>query len=470
MTTCFTRGIWLVFSSVGVLLCACSSSKTSQPPVRCSSLTPCETGFICIEGFCRKSCTDKTECSDGMICSAENYCVKPCQKKEDCADYEQCLDGICELACVDNDGDGYGNYCERGDDCDDTKSAINPGQGEIADDGIDNNCNGKTDEAEWEQYPICDNEPQSVTRIAPNFMLILDDSGSMRWSMNCPDVANCPDSTEKIVALRNAVAEILKVNANGTVIRFGLTTFPHDSPCGNEQVSVVPNNTLESQTIITNTVNNLTPVDPSPYNYNTPTGPTLELVNNNIYWPDPSYLGRDNYILLVTDGLPNCADGLRDFLAEQRALDAVVSLYNNHVKTFVIGIGEDLNVMRPGLLNEMADAGGMPRNDPTDPDTHYYPAQTTDELINIFSQIGQSVIGCKISTAKDPQISPNLDIDRLYMIYNDGNYDIEIPRDTTNGFEYVGDYTFMVYGTYCEKMNTGAINNLRIIMSCHSPY
>jgi hypothetical protein len=59
-----------------------------------------------------------------------------------------CMAQSCELTCTDNDGDGYaveGDNCGMVD-CDDTDADINPDADEICDDGIDNNCDGETDE------------------------------------------------------------------------------------------------------------------------------------------------------------------------------------------------------------------------------------------------------------------------------------------------------------------------------------
>lgn len=56
----------------------------------------------------------------------------------------------CPAQCTDMDGDGYsqeGGSCGPVD-CDDNNAAINPGAEESCSDGIDNNCNGKVDNAD----------------------------------------------------------------------------------------------------------------------------------------------------------------------------------------------------------------------------------------------------------------------------------------------------------------------------------
>jgi hypothetical protein len=48
-------------------------------------------------------------------------------------------------SCVDEDGDGYGVGCARGADCDDDAASVSPAATEVCN-GIDDDCDGRTDE------------------------------------------------------------------------------------------------------------------------------------------------------------------------------------------------------------------------------------------------------------------------------------------------------------------------------------
>jgi len=61
-------------------------------------------------------------------------------------------DGGDNGSCVDNDGDGYGANCDLGQDCNDSSAAVHPGAMEFCD-GIDNNCDGQTDEQVEVYFP-----------------------------------------------------------------------------------------------------------------------------------------------------------------------------------------------------------------------------------------------------------------------------------------------------------------------------
>jgi len=59
--------------------------------------------------------------------------------------YADFIDGVLNPPNVDSDGDGFFDITTGGTDCDDSNPAINPGAAEV-DDGVDNNCDGNTDE------------------------------------------------------------------------------------------------------------------------------------------------------------------------------------------------------------------------------------------------------------------------------------------------------------------------------------
>ena len=114
----------------------------------CQEDSDCGSGYLCVafdeDGFdkrCFRPCEDEAEddrCGDGFSCLTLSDELEICIAEES---------GSCEL-CYDPDGDGYGpgGFCPDGDiDCDSTNRRINPGRSDDCD-GVDNNCNGETDE------------------------------------------------------------------------------------------------------------------------------------------------------------------------------------------------------------------------------------------------------------------------------------------------------------------------------------
>jgi hypothetical protein len=94
--------------------------------------------------------------------------------------------GVCDQSksftvsaqCIDADDDGYHANCGE-EDCDDGEASINPGAIEVCDDGIDNNCNGQTDEC-------APTEPQ----INAYDILIANWSGSQKTKFSPGEKAN----------------------------------------------------------------------------------------------------------------------------------------------------------------------------------------------------------------------------------------------------------------------------------------
>ncbi len=141
-------------------------------------------------GQSASACTAPTGyVSSGGDCNDLHSLVNPGQS-EICSDG---LDNNCngltdETNCsIDSDGDGYGT---ADGDCDDSNGNINPGETEICTDSIDNNCNGQTD---------------SHDSACTVFDLDQDDDGFTPNEGDCNDYASTinPNATEKCDSLDN---------------------------------------------------------------------------------------------------------------------------------------------------------------------------------------------------------------------------------------------------------------------------
>ena len=102
-----------------------------------------------------KNC--KPACTDWQVCNFNGKCVTDlgrCDTNNDCSPaLSNCNleTHVCEaenndFECYDLDGDGFGSFCEKGNDCDDNNPLVNPDAEELCGDKIDNNCNRVIDE------------------------------------------------------------------------------------------------------------------------------------------------------------------------------------------------------------------------------------------------------------------------------------------------------------------------------------
>ncbi len=213
----------------------------------------------------------------------------------------------------------------------------------------------------------------------------------------------------------------------------------------------------------------------------TPTAATLRELEPTILGLD----GKKTYVVLMTDGAPNCNPGLRcgvdacipnieHFSADGITCDdsfnccapqiggdcvdadaseaAVLDYEKAGVDTFVVGM--------PGseayraVLNRLATAGNTARPGPTS----YYAVSDTDELSLALRSIGAQVaISCDLPLSETPEDPA------LVNVYFD---DRVVPKSDDDGWRYSGKDRIEFVGATCDTLSSGDVLNVQVRSGC----
>lgn len=287
----------------------------------------------------------------------------------------------------------------------------------------------------------------------PNLMLLVDTSGTMTDPMDKSDpdctsggvvcgsdrpcnTATCPTRWSTLQA-----AMLGFLDSSGTVARLGLTTYPSNESCGasvstrvplplpraDDQDTLTANAQMVKNTLLS--IKNYSTTGSMPMG-GSPTSQSLQFLGS---LSELQTTDREDIVLLVTDGLPNCNEEhpqpypsagcfctLSDcsFAPEIGCLDkdasvaAVQSLRAKDIKTIVIGFGTDFNLTSSSgaqgvaTLNAMAEQGGFARacsqnSDCGSGDTcdtasqrctrRFYQAPNGGELASVLQRVAESV-------------------------------------------------------------------------------
>lgn len=217
--------------------------------------------------------------------------------------------------------------------------------------------------------------PLALNQLKPNLMLLVDKSGSMA------DPVQPPGGPSKIGVLQSVMNTFLTNNL--TVARVGLAQFP-DQACVATAASDVlsplpPASAGDAAAVLTMAtqaadaaIQGLHPGG------GTPTEASLQFLADTIAeLSDPS---REDFVLLLTDGLPNCNNSLdrltctctsspqppcvanTDCLDKTATVAQVQAMRAKGIHTIVIGLGADVVGSVPqDTLEAMAEAGGFVR-------------------------------------------------------------------------------------------------------------
>ena len=167
--------------------------------------------------------------------------------------------------------------------------------------------------------------------------------------------------------------------------------------------------------------------------------------------------GNPKFLLLATDGQPNCpATGTSETDDSTAAIAAVSNTFQAGVPTFVVGIGTLYST--EVVLDSLAKAGGHPRAVMP----AYYPASSTADLVTALNQLVGIARTCRLPVAAPAGHSRD-----AIEVLADGT---AIPHDPThvNGWDYSDPAHTGVdlYGAACTSAMTGATVRLSIVFQC----
>jgi hypothetical protein len=284
----------------------------------------------------------------------------------------------------------------------------------------------------------CAEVPQNVNRLPPDILLIQDKSGSMNQSADGTCQQNC-GANSKWSQTTGALMTVLTTTDMG--VNWGLKLFasPGGGSCtvnAGVEIPIAPNNA----TPINNNLAGQTPSNSTPTRLAVNAGTTYMRTLTDM---------NPKFLLLATDGLPNCIPGNMDNQASDMAgaVQAVTDALAAGFPTFVVGIATTSDPMSDATLTAMANAGGKPRAGTPS----YYPVMNQQDLVDALNSI-VSIAGSCIFTIPPP---PNSDTDSMHIGVTVGGTNLNQDPSHTNGWDYVGTNQVEVYGPACNQIMGG---------------
>jgi hypothetical protein len=285
----------------------------------------------------------------------------------------------------------------------------------------------------------------------PDILIVQDKSLSMNQDstgMDC-NTQGCSKWSQVSAAMSSVVG------ATDSTVNWGLVFFGTDNQCGVTTKPVVTVGPMKGMAVQMAFATN----QPSSYT------PTASAVDAAVTYMKTLTDTNPKYLLLATDGLPNCGNNGRggNITADDsiNAEAAVTNAKNAGYATFVVGIATTSDQTSTDTLNAMAVNGGFPQMNAA---TQYYAVTDTQSLEDALSKIVGMVASCTIPLTNVPANLSNVAVSAKD---SNGN-PVKIEQDPNNGWSYTNATmnVIQLHGTACDNLQNGGYSDFQFLYAC----
>jgi von Willebrand factor type A domain len=189
--------------------------------------------------------------------------------------------------------------------------------------------------------------------------------------------------------------------------------------------------------------------------------PTAAVMNNAVQYLTGLSDPNPKYLLLATDGEPNCAGNNVGTNDDVGAENAVTTASTAGFPTFVVGIATSTDAAATNALNTMAVNGGEAQ---TGAATQYYAVTDTASLVTVLAKILGKALSCTI-----PLNGVGGMLDKVAVSAKDANGNtIEIMQDDTDGWSYTDSTktAIILNGDACNNLQSVTYTDFQFIYTC----
>jgi hypothetical protein len=299
----------------------------------------------------------------------------------------------------------------------------------------------------------CGTKTQSAKMLPPDIMLVMDRSLSMTNDVSDKQCAggtgtngNC-GANSKWQLMTPALNDV--ITNTDAMVNWGMF-YLGDEPaqCGVATAPVVPIAPMNATAVTTSLTSN---------QFNGQTGtPTRRVIQGAVSYLTGLADQNPKYLLLATDGQPNCATATTlqtdDSAGTQQAVADALTM---GIPTFVVGIG---NTGAAATMEQLAIAGGRPQMGGT---TSYYQVNDAAALSAALGKIVGQTASCTFNIGAPPDGTNTTGLG----VFGDG---AKIPMDPSNGWSFTDATmtTIIINGPTCDQVLSGAVHDVTVAFVC----